>query len=666
MKFLSKSFLAATAVALGFGATAQAGIVEVATNITTDTRFTRDNVYLITKVIYVLPPAKLTVEPGTVIRGANSNLTGFALSPGSIIVSRGAKLVGNATADDPIIWTSIDDPYVPGGANTIPVNVTGFTGTVSVTAQDYATNGVTGSNAFTYSKECGGIVLLGRTPIGYDRDGDADFLTWSGSAHGGVNAAGTVTSETIAYPTAFSGSGIPTTGNGTGFALIEGLSSTTVTLGTGFDADGAGGAFSPDTSFSPGFFGGVDENDNSGVLRFWSHRYGGFNLSGNNEINGVTMGGVGRGTVLEFQEVAQNADDGFEWFGGYNDCRYLASVLNGDDCFDGDFGFSGNLQHLFAINDNESYNRSGWGNDNDEGAPTDGTTVGRNSNAVSDKMVEWDGAEPDNSRVTPQTNAWAYNFTFIGNKGANFATPATNDSAIHLLKGADGRWARGLSEDTPTNVVFIANSTSANTPIPTNADVFDTLYFNHTAVSSGAGANNDLTTLTAATISQLRKKGHATKHGLDPRLVNDTDVASIARDDIGSDPARSGVTDFFSPVRHRGAMRDNNWLFGWSWSHAVDLIDVPAGNVDRPRLALSVATTTVSVSFAADTNETVGADKVHYVVERSTNGKVWAPVALVMDGGANDANGTAGQITLADSGYTYVSGTPVHYRVIPQ
>jgi hypothetical protein len=268
--------------------------------------------------------------------------------------------------------------------------------------------------------------------------------------------------------------------------------------------------------------------------------------------------------------------------------------------------------------------------------------------------------------VTPQTNAWAYNFTFIGNKGADFLAPTTNDSALQLLKGADGRWARGLSEDTPTNVVLIANSTSSNTPIPTNADVFDTLYFNHTAVSSGAGANNDLTTLTAATISQLRKKGHATKHGLDPRLVNDTDVASIARDDIGSDPARSGVTDFFSPVRHRGAMRDNNWLFGWSWSHAVDLIDVPAGNVDRPRLALSVATTTVSVSFAADTNETVGADKVHYVVERSTNGKVWAPVALVMDGGANDANGTAGQITLADSGYTYVSGTPVHYRVIPQ
>ena len=659
MKFFSKSILAATAVALGLGATAKAAIVEVAADITADTRFTRDNVYVITKLIFVLPPAKLTVEPGTVIRGANSAVTGFTNSPGSIVVSRGAKLIGNATADDPIIWTSIDDPFVPGGANTIPVNVTGNSGTVAVNAQDYSIDGDSGSNAFAYSKECGGIVLLGRTPLGYDRDGDASFLTWDGSAHGAVLADGSPSTETIAYPTVFTTS----TGNGTGFALIEGLTSTTVTLGAPFDADGAGSVFTPNTTFNPGFFGGVDENDDSGVMRFWSHRYGGFNIAANNEINGVTMGGVGRGTVLEFQEVAQNADDGFEWFGGYNDCRYLASVMNGDDCFDGDFGFSGNLQHLFAINDNESYTRLGWGNG------TDGTEVGRNSFAVSDKMVEWDGSEPDNSRVTPQTNAWAYNFTFIGNKGADFATPASSDSSIHILKGADGRWSRGVGEDigggAAANGPLVLIGNSATSPIDTKADVFDLLYFNIGVVSSGADADNDLTTVSAASISQLRKKGHAIKHGLDPRLVNDTDVGSIARDDFGSNPTRAGVSDFFSPVRHRGAMRDNNWLFGWTWSHAVDLIDVPAGNVDRPRVALAVAGATVSVSFAADTNETVGADAVQYVVERSTNGKVWVPFALVQDGGANDANPTAGQVSLADIAFNY-AGTPVHYRVIPQ
>lgn len=644
--------LAASVAALGFGAAANAAIVEVATDITADTRWTRDNVYVVTKVVYVLPPAKLTVEPGTIIRGAESTVTGFTNSPGSIIVTRGAKIVGNATADDPIVFTSIDDPHVPGGVNTIPASVTGSAGVVSITPLNYAIDGPEFENAFAHSKETGGLVILGRTPIGYDRDGDTNALTWDGTAHGGVdNTTGAVTTETIAYPTVFT----TATGNGTGFALIEGLTNSTVTLATAFDADGAGTVFSASTTFNPGFFGGVDENDNSGVIRFWSHRYGGFNLAANNEINGVTMGGVGRGTVIEFQEVAQNADDGFEWFGGYVNSRYLASILNGDDCFDDDFGFSGNSQFLFAINDNESYLRSGWGNG------TDGTSVGRNAAAVSDKMVESDGAEPDNSRVTPQTNHWAFNFTFIGNRGANTA-PAAQDSALQMRLGSNGQWLRGVSEDIHGPVFVIANSTT--TPVDTRGDVLDTLYFNFGSVSTGTDADNTVG-LTAATISQLRLKGHATKNGLDPRLVDDSNVNSIARDDIGSDPTRSGVTNFFSPVRHRGAMRDNNWLTGWSWSHAVDLINKSDDNVDRPVLTLSVTSTTVSVSFPADTTESAGSDKVIYVVERSTDGKAWAPFTSVQDGSGTDTNATAGQITVADSGYTY-AGTPVHYRVIPQ
>lgn len=652
MKLFSKSILAAATAVLGFGAAAQANIVEVSTDIIADTRFSRDNVYVITKVIYVLPPAKLTVEPGTVIRGARADITGFTNSPGSIVVSRGAKLVGNATADDPIVFTSLDDPYVPGGANTIPASVTGSGGSVTVTAQNYAIDGATSTNAFAYSKECGGIVLLGRSPLGYDRDGDTNALTWDGTAHGGVdNTTGAVTTETIAYPNTFT----TATGNGTGFALIEGLTNSTVTLTTAFDADGTGSVFTPTTSFNPGFFGGVDENDNTGVLRFWSHRYGGYNLAANNEINGLTMGGLGRGTVIEFQEVAQNADDGFEWFGGYVNNRYLASILNGDDCFDDDFGFSGNSQFLFAINDNESYNRSGWG------SGTDGTSVGRNTFAVSDKMVESDGAEPDNSRVTPQTNHWAFNFTFIGNKGAN-VTPAANDSAIQLRLGSNAQWLRGVSEDTHTNVFLVANA--ATTPVDTKGDVLDTLYFNHTGVSSGTDADNTVG-LTATAISQLRLKGHATKNGLDPRLVDNTSPDSVARDDIGSDPTRSGVTNFFSPVRHRGAMRDNNWLWGWSWSHAVDLINKADDNVARPSATLAVTSTTVSVSFAADTTETVAGDNVVYVVERSTDGKTFVPFVSIQDGGASDTNATAGQITVADSGYTF-TGSPVHYRVIPQ
>ena len=559
--------------------------------------------------------------------------------------------------DDPIIFTSLDDPFVPGGVNTVPAAISGNNGTVAVVQQDYSLTGGPGSNAFAYSKECGGLVILGRTPLGYDRDGDANILQWNGFAH---------TGDTIAYPTTFS----TATGNGTGFALIEGLTSTTVTLDIPFDADEAGSVFTPSTTFPLGFFGGVDENDNSGVIRFWSHRYGGFNISANNEINGVTLGGVGRGTVIEFQEVSQNADDGFEWFGGYVSARYLASVVNGDDCFDGDFGYSGNLQYLFAINDNESYFRSGFG------GGSDGVPVGRNAAAVSDKMIEWDGSEFDYGTVTPQTNAWAFNFTFIGNKGATFAVPAGSDSALNFLKAADGRWSSGVTEDIGGGaagtgaLVLITNSALPADPV-TKTDVFNTLYFNTGVVSANATVENDLTTLAAATISQLRGKGHATKNGLDPRLVNDTDSNSIARDFTLGVATRPGIEDFFSPVRYRGAMRDNNWLYGWSWTHAVELM--PISNVDRPNVTLTVAGATVSVAFAADTDETTNGDKVLYVIERSLDGRIWVPIGTVQDGSAADApnavladaDATVGSIRVADSVYIY-TGNVVHYRVIPQ
>src|SRR5687768_9451862 len=110
-QFLKKS-LAGLGLAAAFAGSAQAGIVEVSANITADTRFTRDNVYVLTNTIYVLPPAKLTIEPGTLIRGANDSQTALTNNPGTIVVSRGAKIIGNATADDPIIFTSTDDTNV--------------------------------------------------------------------------------------------------------------------------------------------------------------------------------------------------------------------------------------------------------------------------------------------------------------------------------------------------------------------------------------------------------------------------------------------------------------------------------------------------------------------------------------------------------------------------
>jgi len=125
-------------------------------------------------------------------------------------------------------------------------------------------------------------------------------------------------------------------------------------------------SFAPDTVFSEGQIEGVpigeirarygggamcDDDDTSGILMYVSIRHGGNIFSADNEINGLTLGAVGRGTVVENVEVFQNFDDGFEWFGGTVNSRCLASAFNTDDVFDMDEGWRGNNQYWFAIQD---------------------------------------------------------------------------------------------------------------------------------------------------------------------------------------------------------------------------------------------------------------------------------------------------------------------------
>ncbi len=100
-------------------------------------------------------------------------------------------------------------------------------------------------------------------------------------------------------------------------------------------------------------FGGTDDDDNSGVLRYVSIRHGGQKLSPDKEINGLSLGGVGRGTTIEYVEAVSFADDGFEFFGGTVNTKYLVSAFNDDDAFDTDMGWSGKNQFWFAIQSND-------------------------------------------------------------------------------------------------------------------------------------------------------------------------------------------------------------------------------------------------------------------------------------------------------------------------
>ena len=106
-------------------------------------------------------------------------------------------------------------------------------------------------------------------------------------------------------------------------------------------------------------YGGNDPDDNSGVFRYVRIEFAGVALTPNNEVNCLTLGGVGRGTEIHHVQVSYGGDDGFEWFGGTVDAKYLVSYATWDDDFDVDLGYRGRVQFGLAIRDPFGADQSG-------------------------------------------------------------------------------------------------------------------------------------------------------------------------------------------------------------------------------------------------------------------------------------------------------------------
>lgn len=143
-----------------------------------------------------------------------------------------------------------------------------------------------------------------------------------------------------------------------------------------------------------GVYGGFSENDNSGVLKYVSIRHGGTDIGDGNEINGLTLGGVGNETQIDYVEIISNEDDGVEIFGGTVNLKHMVVSGCGDDAFDYDLGWTGNGQFWLA----------------------------QQSNNLGDNVLEaGGGVDPVNG--VPYSIPNIFNVTFIGNgnsgEGAN-------------------------------------------------------------------------------------------------------------------------------------------------------------------------------------------------------------------------------------------------------
>ncbi len=131
-----------------------------------------------------------------------------------------------------------------------------------------------------------------------------------------------------------------------GFAPQYGQGGTGACFGSGTvcNVQGEGGTV-------VGLYGGNDPADDSGSLRYVRIAEGGLVAGPNNEINGLTLQGVGYGTRLEYIQVHGNLDDGIEWFGGTANLRYAVLTNNDDDDIDYDEGYRGNMQYVIVRKD---------------------------------------------------------------------------------------------------------------------------------------------------------------------------------------------------------------------------------------------------------------------------------------------------------------------------
>ena len=171
-----------------------------------------------------------------------------------------------------------------------------------------------------------------------------------------------------------------------------------------------------------GLYGGTNDADNSGVLKYISIRHGGANIGEGNEINGLTLGSVGSGTVIENVEVIGNQDDGIEWFGGTVNVKNALVWNPGDDGMDTDQAWAGTLDNFIVIAGSETDHTLEI--DGPEGSAVAGHTL-KNGSIKGNNVAEL-GDFRDGARGNFE------NIYFFG-----FADPATTDGRGDLSLSGD-------------------------------------------------------------------------------------------------------------------------------------------------------------------------------------------------------------------------------------
>ena len=290
-------------------------------------------------------------------------------------------------------------------------------------------------------------------------------------------------------------------------------------------------------------YGGTDPDDNSGVMRYVRVWNGGSSIAPDNEINGITLAGVGRGTTVEFCEVAMNLDDGFEMFGGTVDLKHCVVVAVGDDAFDTDNGYQGRGQFLLVVRADDS-----------------------------DKGHEMDNATGGDLDSQPRSHPHFANVTVI-------SSPSHGEDALRLREGTGGDFRNYIIHGANDGVRNDENGSEVVTQDWATAEAAghpDYLYISGSIIMNGLAdvpwddfdeaGDGDWTGTYVSESAGLSMTVDADGLPLSVSVMPPVGGAAYQNVDTVLDD------DFFTQTDFKGAFGSDNWLEGWSVLSELDIL----------------------------------------------------------------------------------------------
>jgi hypothetical protein len=295
----------------------------------------------------------------------------------------------------------------------------------------------------------------------------------------------------------------------------------------------------------PALFGGATANDNSGTLRYVQIRYSGYVLSGNSELQSLTLGGVGSGTQISYIQSHNSSDDGFENFGGTVPLRRFVITGADDDSIDADTGYRGTIQHVIAV---------------------------QKTTGAADSMIELDSPGANTTTAenqVPRTWLKLANFTFVHRNPAS-----GNGAALRFRGGADASLINGIVIS-PMAALRLDNTNGGVNILGTDAGVdkvgapaFSSVVLQSAAAStfSGSGGTPALTAGDVAGAFNAGTNNNAAfVNSLTGGFINGANETAVVATNPATIDAGFDATDYVGAVPIGG----DAWYAGWTCNSAT-------------------------------------------------------------------------------------------------